>query len=228
VSTFLQLVQDLHRECGASGTAPTSVIGQTGEAQRLVRWIRDADLKVQRLWVNWKFRRLDYSQPTVQSQPTLPKPGNLAVWDLATFFIVPPTGVVGTDNEMLPAVEYEQVKREFLDTSEGQPARVIIMPDSSLKFEGTPDGAYTILADYYRKTVTMSQNTDVSIIPEDYHDVILGRALMMYGNFENGPEIKEQGQELYAEFLARLENDQLPNQNYSRYRTGGGFEVIAS
>ena len=32
MSTFLVLVQDLHREVGAAGVAPTAVTSQSGEA----------------------------------------------------------------------------------------------------------------------------------------------------------------------------------------------------
>jgi len=227
VGTYLQLVQDLHRECGASGVAPTSVLSPTGEARRLVQWIRNADLHIQRLWINWKFLRATYSQPTVNGQITLPKPGNLAVWDLDTFFIIPPGGTPGVDNAPFEAVEYDGVKSDLLDISSGEPTRVIIMPDNSLKFEGTPNGAYTILADYYKTPVPLAANTDVSLIPEEFHPLIVGRALILYGNFENAAEIKKQGEETYGLFIGQLENRELPNQNYSRYRTGGGFEVIA-
>ena len=67
---------------------------------------------------------------------------------------------------------------------------------------------------------------DVSVIPVRYHKVILGRALILYANYENAAEAKTQGNETYTEQLARLENNQLPNQFGSRFRTGGSFEVI--
>ena len=55
MSTFLELTQDLHRESGAAGSAPSTVVGQTGEAQRLVKWIQRADLQIQKLWHDWEF-----------------------------------------------------------------------------------------------------------------------------------------------------------------------------
>ena len=69
----------------------------------------------------------------------------------------------------------------------------------------------------------MAANGDVSPIPPQFHPVILGRALILYGNYEQAPEIKGQGQEIYGEYLARLENSQLPNQRYSRYQSTGSF-----
>lgn len=226
MSDFLTLVQDLHAEVGAAGVAPTAVTGQTGEAQRLVNWIKRADLKVQNKWINWKFLRSTFTAGNVTSQgvATLSKPATLKTWDTSTFRIIAPGE---TEENPLPWVEYDKIKGQILDTDEGFPGRVIIMPDDSLMFEPVPDGAYTILADFYLKPVPLAANTDVSLIPEESHDsVILGRAMMYYANYEDAPEIKEQGTELYGEGLLELENHQLPNQNYSRLRTGGHFEVI--
>ena len=226
MSTFLELAQDLHSEVGAAGVPPTSVTAQTGESLRLVNWIKRADMKIQRRWINWKFLRTEFTtgNTTTASVGTLAAPTDLKTWDLKTMRIIYPGQ---TDEYPLPAVEYENVKRQILDDNDSVPSRVIIMPDNSLLFEPYPDGVYTILGDYYRKPVPLANNTDVSAIPEEYHDsAILGRAMIFYANFENAPEIKQQGQELYDEGMQELENHQLPNQNYSRLRTGGGFEVI--
>jgi hypothetical protein len=156
----------------------------------------------------------------------LAKPADLKTWDLQTFTITYPGQ---TEKNPLRAVEYEEVKHVvFNRTIQGPPGMVIVMPDNSLLFDVTPDGAYTIEADYYRRPVKMSVNGDVSLIPEEYHEsAILGLALVRYANFEGAAEAKAQGQEWYIEGLAELENHQLPNKNYSRLRTGGGFEVIA-
>ena len=51
--------------------------------------------------------------------------------------------------------------------------------------------------------------------------------MILYANFENAPEIKDQGEEIYVEQLALLENDQLPNQEHARFNTGAEIEVIA-
>jgi len=226
MSTFLELVESLHTETGASGVAPTSVLNQTGENARLVNWIIRADYKIQNKWINWKFLRTTWASGNVTADgvATLSKPATLKTWDLATFKITYPGE---TEQYPLTAVEFEEVKNEIFDTETGVPSRVIIMPDDSLQFDPVPNGAYTIDADFYLKPVKLAANLDESLIPEEQHDdVILGRALMYYGNYENAQEIKQQGQEMYAEGLAELENHQLPNKNYSRNRTGGGFEVI--
>lgn len=227
MSTYIQLVQDLHREVGAAGPSPVTVANQNGEMRRLVNWIRSADLYVQNLWFNWKFLFANpgYSQAATTNIATLAKPNGLGMWDLDTFRILE---VGSTQPGQLLAYEYENVKSEILDTSPGAPWRVIVMPDNSLKLEGVPDAAHLITADYFKDPVELAAKDDVSLIPPKYHRIILGKALMLYGNFENAPEQLKQGVEIYDEMLEQLETHELPSRNYARKRTGGIFEVIGS
>jgi hypothetical protein len=179
---------------------------------------------VQKKWVNWKFLRQLYSVATVAATATAAKPANLSYWDFKTFTIIDPGQ---TDLNPLNAIEYDKIKRDILDVTQDVPWRAIVMPDNSLQFEPVPDAAYTIGADYYDRPTLLVANGDISLIPVQYHQVILGRAMILYSNFENAPEIKDQGEEIYVEQLALLENDQLPNQEHSRFNTGAMIEVIA-
>jgi hypothetical protein len=222
--TYLELLKQFHRDCGAAGAEPASVLGLTGEAKRLANWIIQADQLIQLKYVNWKFLRNEYSVATTASNAIATKPASLKYWDFKTFFFIEPGA---TDRYQLQSIEYDKVKGASLDTSEGPPWRVIVMPDNSLMFEPVPDDAYTIEADYYDKPTLLAANADISTIPEEFHQIIIGRALILYGNFENAPEIKDQGKEIYEEQLALLENDQLPNQEHARFNTGATIEVIA-
>jgi hypothetical protein len=226
VSTYLELAQDLHREVGAAGAEPTTTAGLRGEPDRLTKWIREADIYIQSLWVNWKYLwdQFDTNNTTTASTNFLAAPPDLNFWDFKTFKIIEPGE---TDENILSVVEYDKIKNQILDTSIDIPSRAIVMPDNDLNFEPIPDAIYTILADYWKKPTPLAANADVSLIPEEYHQVIVGRAMILYANYENAPEIKDQGKEIYIEQLARLENHQLPNQENARFTTGGFFEVIA-
>ncbi len=226
MSTYLELVQDLHGETGAAGSEPTTAQDQKGELLRLTKWIREADIFIQLLWVNWRFlwKQFDTNNVTTAGVNLLAAPSDLNFWDFKTFKIIEPGE---TDENPFSVVEYDRIKGVILDTSQDIPARAIVMPDNNLKFEPVPDAIYTILADYFVKPTPLAANADVSLIPEEFHQVILGRAMVLYANYENAPEIKDQGKEIYTEQLARLENHQLPNLENSRFTTGGLFEVIA-
>ena len=224
MSTYLELLQQLHRDVGAAGSEPVAVTGLRGEAKRLANYVKRADQLIQLKWVNWKFLRATYSADTVASTATAAKPADLKYWDFKTFFMIEPGQ---TDKNPFGVVEYDKVKSDILDTTENIPWRAIVMPDNSLKFEPVPDDAYTIQADYYKVPTLLAANTDVSDIPPEYHQIIIGRAMILYANFENAPEMKDQGEEIYVEQLALLENDQLPNQEHSRFNTGALWEVTA-
>lgn len=225
MSTFLELVQDLHRESGASGSvAPTTVLNQRGEARRLVKWTRDADLYVQRLWENWKFMRKEYSEVTALDSNLLPTVADAAFYDETTFQIIQSGETLA---DPIDVVEYDAIKSEVRDTDSGVPYRVVLMPDGTLQVDPPANGVHTINCDYYQNPVPMVNNADVSVIPVRFQEIILGRALILYANYENAPEIKTQGSEIYKEQLVLLQNNQLPNKFNSQYRTGGLFEVIA-
>lgn len=219
MSTFLQLVQDLHRECGAAGTAPAAVTGNAGQNARLVKWIAEADYSIQTLWTDWKFLWAETSGlATTATVATLAKPSDLNYWDFDTFRI---------DGDPIDVVEHHDVKAETPDTSSGIPSRIIILPNRNLKFEPIPDAIYSITAEYFKKPTKLSAGGDISAIPVEFELAVLGRAMMLYANYEAAPEIKTQGSELYTEHLARLENSQLPNKKNARFKQGGHFEVIA-
>lgn len=218
------MVKLLHREVGAAGSEPSTVLNQRGEAKRLVDWIAQADFHVQMLWHNWKFLRAEFSDDTVDGTRTMAKPSDHNRWDEKTFFL-------DTDNP-LQVLEYETVKSEVFETSaasETQPSTVIIMPDNSLRFDPVPDTVYTITADYFVTPTLLAADATVSVIPEEFHrNVIVARGQISYGNFENAQEQKDFGMEFYGEGLARLESLQLPNIFDSRYTSSGNMiEVIA-
>ena len=225
MSTFLELVVDLHRESGAAGQSPTTVLNQRGEYNRLVNWVRDADTYIQDLYENWKFMRAQYSDVTQAGNNVLPVASNaIGMYDEGTFKLIE---AGQTQENLIEVVEYDAIKNEIRDTQTGVPYRVILMPDSTLEVDPVPDDAHTVKCDYYKAAVEMVGNDSVSVIPARFHKAILGYGLMLYANYENAAEIKRQGEEVFSLQVTRLENNQLPNQFNSRYRTGGGFEVVA-
>lgn len=225
MSTYLELVQNLHTEVGAAGEPPSTVLNQRGEAARLVNWIKRADEYIQEMWENWKFLRVVYDESTTASAVALPILQDVSFWDNFSFKIY--DTVTDLPDDLLEVVEYDAIKNELRDVEENRPFRVIIMPDNTLEVEPTPDDAYRITADAYIAPTLLAADDDISSIPTKFHQAILGRAMILYANYENAPEIKTQGQEIYSEQLTRLQNNQLPNKFLSQFRTGGVFEVIA-
>jgi hypothetical protein len=227
--TFLEMVAQLHRDVGGAGVVPAAVTSQTGEANRLVQWVILADNMIQTLWHDWKFLRTAFTVNSVNSTQALVVPSTVGRWDYNTFMTAPVGSAV---YEPIEAVEYQEIKKEFIETaaaSDATPSRVIVMPNNALFLDPVPDGIYPFKADYFVQPTLLAANGDVSAIPIAFHyPVIVGRAMILYGNHENAQEMVDQGRQLYEEYLPRLESLQLPNQMDSRFTaSGNSFEVIA-
>jgi hypothetical protein len=246
--SFLQLTQDLFREVGAAGSAPTTTVGQTGEALRLVNWIHDADLDIQNLWVDWKFLRVTLTAyltaggntgiNTTQGGSISAQPADLAEWDFRTFQIFPQGSTTPQD---MGVFEWQQVRWDVFDlTDQAQPWRVIIMPDNTLRWDLTPDQSYQVQMEYRKQPYDLKNDADVSIIPARFANrLIVEWARLKYGLFENAAEqvtaakaaiygmVNESGIMTMPGLLAQLENDQLPNAKNSRLQQGNNIVIGA-
>lgn len=226
--TLLSLSQDLHREVGAAGVSPSSVVSATGEWARLVNYIIRSDVEVQEMYEDWKFLRTEYSEAMIPTVNTLTAPTGIKFWDPETFFILE-SGA--STKYPIDVYEYDDIKHEVIDeTTQKVPWRVIIMPDNSLKLEAVPNAAHTLSADYFVHPTAMSANSDESAIPDAYRQgVIVGKAIRKYANFEGANEISQEAMDMWEVWFPRLENNQLPNKHHARFRGAGGhFEVIGS
>jgi hypothetical protein len=67
-----------------------------------------------------------------------------------------------------------------------------------------PDDFYTITFDYYRQPVELVDNTDIPILPEPFHLVLVYKALLDYGRFENASEQYSAAQVDYAKLFDDL------------------------
>ena len=67
MSTFLQICKNVSRECNISGgdTVPTAVTAQTGELQRVVKWVEQAYKELQEKYLDWRWMRVGFTVNTV-------------------------------------------------------------------------------------------------------------------------------------------------------------------
>jgi hypothetical protein len=198
---------------------PTTTVSQVGEAQRLVSWIIKADLEIQQKHSDWKFHWGQDDFDTANGTATYDDPvaGGVSTFDEDSFYL--------DSTSRISCVYYESVKGFARPTGTSQPSQVVIMPNGKLRCDPTPNGVYTISFDYWMKPVAMALNTDVSIIPEEFHDVILGKALMHYAEYENAAETMQKGQRMYADWILPLESKQLPGDR-NQHRQAEGNEYV--
>jgi len=244
--TFLQLVQDLWREVGAAGIAPTTTVSQSGELLRLVNYVHDAELEIQNLWSDWKFLRKTLSFYTYTNNQTgiftdntgstSAFPADLAEWDYKTWFLIPPGQTL---LQPIQCYEWFEVRDQVFDTvSRAQPWRAIVMPDNTIRWDLIPDQPYQGQVEYRSVPYDLKADADVSNIPARFANrIIVEWARMKYGLFENAAEqynngktavygvVSDDGIVKMPGLLAQLENDQLPNKKNARLSQGAEIVV---
>lgn len=199
----LQLAQELCRLAGITDTGgPTTTIGQTGDYRKAVAYIDAAHAEIQLKYFDWNFlwgtSTLSLSADIAAYQGQ----SDLGIWDERRIYY---------DGQLLSVVAYQDYLPDP-DRETGPPEYVVIRPDNQLLIVPTPDDAYTISYDYFKRGKVLSANTDEPLIPSDYHMAIVGRALMIYGNYESAEEAKIQGQELYEMHMKALDAHEAPRR----------------
>lgn len=210
---YLALVQALWRESGAGASKPSTVESQAGERERLVYWIRQADEFVQELHADWNFLWGQESFYTTSGQSIYTPAVSVSLFDRDAWFI---------EGESVPCIEYIDIKDQArLDTS-GKPWQVVLLPDGTIRLDGEPDDQYQVQYDYWAPVQTMQvSDTAQSAIPVEFRQVIVGKALMLYAEFENAPEILQKGATMYDHWLKRLEAKQLPGKRFFHTKSEG-------
>lgn len=210
--TFLQLTQELARFAGMSGGGPTNTEGQTGEPQRAVDFVRMAYEEICNLHFDWDFLWSTGTISATSDFALYSAPTDLHVWDVKRFTL---------DGEPIEVIEWADYHPEDYAAS-GRPEVVVIRPDSDIVLAPQPDQAYTLAFDYFISAPELVASADQPIIPVRYQRVILGLALLHYGNFEAAEDAIKQGQEIFQIYRSKLEMYQLTR----RQQTHGRQESI--
>ena len=225
--TFLQLCQDYASEVGMDEGTPSSVDSQTGELNQLVKDIRAANIDLQLYIEDWEFRRkTDFSGVTASSSNdvTISVPTDsttISSYDKGSFWI----NKTAATAKQLFFLEYKDWHQNYnvgVQTN-GEPEFLIEMPDGSLKVWPTADGVYTITGDYFLTAVDFSASggsAEYSVIPNDYHRLIVLWALIIYSKRESAPEYADGSAWERDYLLERLIANQAPGrENSNRAQT---------
>lgn len=225
--TFLQLVQALHREVGASGASPTTVTGATGETLRFVNWIKSEWTKIQLRHPNWLWMRRAFHVSATSSDDNYAytdctdTAASTAIsrflrWYPDEFQIYLTSAGVGTESR-LTYQDYEDFKRVFKIGSQtsGYPAFVAVKPDRSFLLGPAPDATYTVSGDYQRAPQTLSSDSDEPEMPSQFHDLIWMGAARRYASYESAPEVWAEFKSQQSELMRALEQDQLPPPRFA-------------
>jgi len=209
--TFLELCQRVRQESGISGSGPTTVVNQQAILAKVVEWVRQADLDIQRLHPDWTFL---WRFTTASLQSDVRQYTNLDL-GLDTFSRVKRISIDGYD---LTELDWELFRRRgYVSASDRQrPTTYSFRTDGVLMVYPTPDAAYSLEIDYSLPAKPMLDDIDVSVIPEPYHDIILHKALMYYASHEEDKMLLQVATQRYESTLSELGADCLPKISFLR------------
>jgi|GEM_PF-1287130 len=214
-STFLELCQQTRRGVKLPGTGPSSVTSQTGQIERIVEFVAEADRETQARWFDWDFLLVTtWSTSTAIGTAAAAAPSDLGTWDEGSFYL----DYTLSTNQKLPVLNYKNwrsVYRQGVKIN-AKPSNIVIKPDLSLILEAPPDAVYSLSAEYWKLPVKMTANGDTSPIPEEYERIIVARAKMMYAETHGASATLVASQVDYDDLLDKLESKYLPGLNRTR------------
>lgn len=212
--TYLELCVRVREESGVSGTGPASTINQIGVLAKIVGWVRDADLDIQRFKTDWKFlwRRAQSALVLGQQSYSAAELALSDLKDLSRFWVNDqPMRIVDWDEW----VDRYEPQGTSGPNNSGLPQVVTIAPDGSFMFYPVPDSAYSTRTDYFKMPVALNGDSDVSAIPTAYHDCIVQKALIYYGKFEEDQNLIQLASLEYEQKLTELCRDYLPKMGFA-------------
>lgn len=211
--TFLELCNRVREISGVSGDGPPSVTGQRGILQRIVNWVRDAEHEINLLHQNdWQYLRKIGSVNLAVNQ------GAYAVSDVTTLAINRINRAYINGNALIVMLHQEWLDRlpMFSQGVKGDPQYVVLTPEQQIQVYPIPDKALPLTLDYQLRPIKLTANTDKSLIPERYHDIIVHKALMAYADYEEDMHRYQRANMEYGNWLAMVASEQLPRMEFKR------------
>lgn len=204
---FLELCQRVRLKSGLSGDI-AAVTGQQAILAKLVTWVQDADLEIQRSKTEWSFMwRRTSANLVVGKNEYLPLDLNMQPFsNLETLF-------VGT--KPLNEVPWAQLEHDLLSNGgapSGEPCSYALSPDGFIVFNRSPMAVSVANIRYHLLPLRMTSNTSVSPIPEEFHEAIVQKALQSYASNEQDDQLQRDAitafdvlsKEMTARFLPKI------------------------
>lgn len=225
--TYLELVQRLAWECGTSGT-PTTVLSQTGEAMRLVNWVADAWKEIQGRYTSWRWMRKAFTLPTVASTDTYAYGACTDVsasalisrfkrwwpddFDRRWWFYLQSAGVGA--QQWLINIDYDDFRFLYKfgpqQLNTGQPVHFAINDENKIVIGPNPNAIYVIGGEYQRSAQVLAADADLPEMPDDFHLLIVYRAMQKYATYESAADVFNAGVAWEKPLMRQLEHDQMP------------------
>lgn len=219
---YLQLAQKVREKCRIIGSGPTAVTNQSAEYTRVLNWVNEAWLEIQRRHEDWRWMRASATAVTVNTQYAYSPTADFNLTDFGNWALDYANGdtfrnyvtSVGPQSEVfMPVIDYDRWRDVYLYGANryaySRPIEIALAPDRSLVVGPVPVDGYTLIGDYYKIPTELSAATDEPGMPSQYHWAIVYKAMMFYGISEAAPEVYDEGRMQFDQIIRQLERTQL-------------------
>lgn len=205
--TFLEICQRVRQDAGISGEGPTSVTGQIGILSKVVVWVSKAILDIQVLRRQWSFLWASADGSTQVGKKTY-TPADLNIPDVQKISVA----LVGIKQIEVQTWDWwlENIRKLGKADETGSPLHITIAPNNQIHLYPVPDVIEVIAFDYYKQPVSVTSNTDIPVIPIDFHQAIVEKALMYYAQYEDDDYRYQQSMIAFNGWVSSLSRDHLP------------------
>lgn len=217
MSTYLELVQRLHRETGRSTIAPASVVGANATHLRMFDAIADQWRELQtEIGKDWKWMRepLSASLTAGTSRYTGAALGatNFGRWRPEGEDYYVRCSPVGSSIAWWPVQQMtlDEFKAHRYDVLPNQstPVAWTVDNDQTLMLWPIPAAAYGIKIDVISAPTELTADADVPDMPEHFHMLLVWAALNDMGIYDAAPEVVERAQQHLSRLRRLLVVDQ--------------------
>ena len=109
------------------------------------------------------------------------------------------------EDKSLSYVEYKEFQRKNRDYSvSNAPSSITITPSDRLRVYPAPDAAYAITGDAFKVPQVLTNDTDVPLMPSEYHMAIVWKALVDYAGFEESSPVITFASAKWEDFYNKL------------------------
>ena len=219
---FLALCQSLHQETIDSGTGPSTVVSQTGQNGRTVKWVKDYYTSLQNEREDWLWLHKSFTVSTVAADGayawtdctdtvTAVAIDRFSRWYRNSFKAYLTADGVGTEYPLI-WLEWERFRRlyRYGTQTDGQPTHVSMDPTQAFVLGPKSSAIYVVSGDYQRGPQILALDADTPELPLRFHDLLVFGAMQKYGGRQVAVEAMVRAAAEGGPLLSALERDQLP------------------
>lgn len=205
---FLNLCKRLRQEAGYSGSGPSTAIGQTGEAKRIVDWLNDAWMDLQSMRTDWRFMLEEFE--------VILNPGDSTVTLSADFKSMEEKSVVlkrADGSRSYPTYltpENMRLLKRNNDDNPSYPFYYSVDEKGLMTVFPSCNEVVVIDGDYYVKPSPLVENTDIPRLPEEHHLALVWMGLMSAAGYDEAGNTWQRGSDRFGKMLDDLNTTQLP------------------